>query len=324
MRATAVDRRSQFEQARLDLFAAQGFDGDVTRIQADGQETYALVRDGGPTATILLHGGVSAAEEWSGIAARLAGGLVIPDRPGSGLSSPAQYRGAELRGKAGSWLNGVIDALGIDRVNVVGCSMGGFFAMAFATAYPERVQRLVLTGSAPGVFYKFPPLYHLLASPVIGRRMSRVRFRDRELFRKRIYTPLVAHPDRIPDAVLDVTHAAWNLPGASDTRYAELRSLVTARGLRPEFRMREELAALDLSTLFVWGPHDHLAAPAIADGLVREMSRAKLALIEDAGHIPHLDQPTAVAEAINGFLRQSEPHGPGIVEVADPSTRASR
>jgi pimeloyl-ACP methyl ester carboxylesterase len=303
MTATAVDRRAQFERARLDLFTTQGFDGDVTRIaHADGRETYALVRGIGPSPTILLHGGVTAAEEWSGIAAQLSGQLVIPDRPGNGLSSPVGYRGVDLRAKAASWLNGVVDALGIDTINVIGCSMGGFFAMAFATAHPERVRRLILTGSAPGVFYRFPLFYHLLASPVIGRRITGMTFRDREVFRKRIYGPLVVHPDRIPDALLDVTRTAFELPGASDTRYSELRSLVTTRGLRPEFRMRDDLAVLNAMTLFVWGPHDHLAGPEVADDLVRRMDRAQLALIEDAGHIPHFDQPDRVAEAINAFL----------------------
>lgn len=297
---TTVDRRAQFERARLDLFKAHGFDSAVTRIaQADGSETYALVRGDGPSATILLHGGVTAAEEWSGIAAQLSGRLIIPDRPGSGLSSPTDYRRADLRAKAASWLTGLIDALGVDTINVIGCSMGGFFALAFATAHPERVTRLVLTGSAPGLFYRFPLFYHLLASPAIGRRMSRMRFRDRESFRRRIYAPLVAYPDRIPDALLDVTRAAWELPGASDTRYAELRSLVTTRGLRPDFRMRDELAALNIPTLFVWGAHDHLAPPELAENLVRGMSTAELVLIEDAGHIPHIDQPKRVAEVIN-------------------------
>jgi pimeloyl-ACP methyl ester carboxylesterase len=47
-----------------------------------------------------------------------------------------------------------------------------------------------------------------------------------------------------------------------------------------------------------------LAHADLAQDLAKQMSDAKLAVIDDAGHIPHIDQPDAVATAITGFLHQ--------------------
>jgi pimeloyl-ACP methyl ester carboxylesterase len=66
-------------------------------------------------------------------------------------------------------------------------------------------------------------------------------------------------------------------------------------------RLDATLAALEVPTLFVWGANDQLAPPQLARNLAARMSNARVSVIDDAGHIPHLDQPTAVADAINGF-----------------------
>jgi pimeloyl-ACP methyl ester carboxylesterase len=76
-------------------------------------------------------------------------------------------------------------------------------------------------------------------------------------------------------------------------------------------RLDDALAALEVPTLFAWGANDQLAArnpgslarADVARDLARRMRDAQLTVIEDAGHIPHIDQPDAVAAAINGFLR---------------------
>jgi len=57
-------------------------------------------------------------------------------------------------------------------------------------------------------------------------------------------------------------------------------------------------------TLFAWGAKDQLAPADVGRDLAARMSSAQVAVIEDAGHIPHIDQPDTVATAINRFLDQ--------------------
>src|SRR6185437_7079136 len=147
----AADAREHFERLRLAAFAHRGFACEGRRIpDRAGRESYALVSGDGPCPTVLVHGGVGNTIEWAEIAARLDGPVVIPDRPGFGLSHPHNYHQVDFRADAARWLLELTDGLGVQRIDLVGNSMGGFFAIAFAAAHPERVRRLILSGSPVG------------------------------------------------------------------------------------------------------------------------------------------------------------------------------
>jgi len=77
-----------------------------------GKRTYMIGRGEGPCPTMLVHGGLSQASEWSLLAGRLAGHVLIPDRPGCGLSYPIDYREADYRQAATGWLLELVDGLG--------------------------------------------------------------------------------------------------------------------------------------------------------------------------------------------------------------------
>lgn len=299
------DAREQFERLRLAAFARRGFAGEGRRIPGRaGRESYALVSGDGPCPTVLVHGGVGNTIEWAEIAARLDGPVVIPDRPGFGLSHPHDYHLVDFHADATRWLLELADGLGVEQIDLVGNSMGGFFAIAFAAAHPERVRRLILSGSPAGLFPRIGLFLHLWATPGIGALISRIKFRDTEALRKRAFGSYLVHPDRLPTDLLEVALAGINLPGTAETNQAILQNVATFRSWRPELRLDDRLAAVEMPTLFVWGAKDQLAPADVARDLAERMSDAKLAVIEDAGHIPHIDQPDAVATAINGFLRQ--------------------
>jgi pimeloyl-ACP methyl ester carboxylesterase len=300
------DQREQFERSRLALFAAHGLEGRSRRI-ADpaGRETYAIVRGDGGCPTVLVHGGVGGTE-WALLAGLLKGPLVIPDRPGFGLSYPIDYRKVDIRSDASAWLLNLVDGLGVEKINLVGASMGGLFAMAFAAAHPQRLRRLSILGAPAGLFRDFPFFLRLWGNPVLGPLISRLKISDIETLRKRVFSGYVVYPEQIPSDVLEVALAGTALPPAAFTTHTILNAVTTVRGLRPELLMREEMARLEVPTRFVWGDQDRVAAFRIGDELARRMSDGKFTLIEDAGHLPQLDQPEAVAEAMNPELEASE------------------
>jgi pimeloyl-ACP methyl ester carboxylesterase len=299
------DARQRFGQLRRAAFADRGFAGEGRRIpDRAGHESYALVSGGGPCPAVLVHGGVGTTIEWAPIAARLDRPVVIPDRPGFGLSDPHDYHRAGFRADAASWLLDLTDGLGVQQIDLVGGSMGGFFAIAFAAAHPDRVRRLILSGSPAGLFPRIGLFLQLWATPGIGALISQIKFRDAETLRKRMFGSYLVHPDRLPADLLKVALAGINLPGTAQANRAILQAVATLRGWRPEMRLNDALAALEVPTLFVWGASDQLARADVARDLARRMRNAQLTVIEDAGHIPHLDQPDAVAAAINQFLRR--------------------
>lgn len=192
----------------------------------------------------------------------------------------------------------------MEQIDLVGGSMGGFFAIAFAAAHPERVRRLILSGSPAGLFPRLGLFLQLWATPGIGALISRIKFRDTETLRKRAFGRILVHPDRLPTDLLEVALAGINLPGTAETNRAILQNVATLRGWRPEMRLDDPLAALEVPALFAWGAKDQLAPADVGRGLAERMSSAQVAVVKDAGHIPHIDQADAVATAINRFLHQ--------------------
>ena len=180
--------------------------------------------------------------------------------------------------------------------------MGGFFAMAFATSHPERVRRLILLGSPAGLFREFPLFLRLMGNPILGRLISRFKIRDPETLRKRVFSGYVAHPERIPLDVLEVALVGMALPGTALANHTMMNAVTTLRGLRPQLLMQQDMARLEVPTLFVWGDKDRVAGSTIGEDLAPRMSDARLTLVQDAGHMPHLDQPEAVAAVVNPFL----------------------
>ena len=107
--------------------------------------------------------------------------------------------------------------------------MGGFFAIAFAAAHPERVRRLVLSGAAGGLFPQPGLFLQLWATPGIGALISKVQFRDTETLRRRAFGSYLVHPERVAADLLDVALLGINLPGTADTNRAILQAVATIR-----------------------------------------------------------------------------------------------
>jgi pimeloyl-ACP methyl ester carboxylesterase len=113
-------------------------------------ETF-LLACGQPSAepVVLLHGASSNALSWMGDAPLLASRLrvYVPDIPGDpGRSAPSR---PDWNGPAYTeWLEDVLEAVDVQKVNLVGLSQGGWQALKFAVNHPERVSRLVLLSPA--------------------------------------------------------------------------------------------------------------------------------------------------------------------------------
>jgi pimeloyl-ACP methyl ester carboxylesterase len=300
-------QRSTFEARRLALFAGHGFAGR-SRWLADrhGRYTYAIDggdRGDGRPAVVLVHGGLSQAGEWLSLAGRIDGHVVIPDRPGCGLGYPIDYRGLDYRRAAAAWLLDLLDALDLDEVDLVGNSMGGFFAVAFALAHPQRVRRLALVGAPAGLDRQLPLFVRLLGHPVTGPLLARMRTDDPEAFRRRVVARLLAaRPERVPPAFLELAVTAAALPGADQASRSMLGAVTTLRGWRCELLLREELAALPVPTLFLWGDADAFAPPSSGAELAARMPCAGIEVLAEAGHLPWLDRPDAVAASLAGFF----------------------
>jgi pimeloyl-ACP methyl ester carboxylesterase len=298
------------ERDRLKLFHDHGFAARSLWLDdGDGRRTYAVVRGEGPCPTILVHGGIADASVWALLARHVEGPVVIPDRPGHGLSSPIDYTGRDYRAEAAEWLLRVADGLGAEQVNLVGNSMGGFFSVAFALAHPERVRRLVLAGAPAGLDRPIPGFLRAWSLPVVGSLVSAMiaRTTDPEAMRTRVMADLCAHPERIPVEALRVAIGASAQPGFHGSVRSMLRACLDLGGWRPSLAIREPMASLRVPTLFVWGDRDSFAPPSSGQEIAARMPDARVHVLPGVGHLPQLDEPKALAAAFAPFLRAPQP-----------------
>jgi pimeloyl-ACP methyl ester carboxylesterase len=237
----------------------------------------------------------------------------MPDRPGCGLTTPFYYRGVDLRSHGAQFLRGVVEALGCERVALVGNSMGGFFAMAFAMEHPEMVSRLVLLGEPAGADGD-PRLFHrLVGTRGLNTVLYATALRPPKhaagaragLARSR----LVADPVRVSATLLECFAAGAQLPGAVRSWKTMVEQAFIPRGMglfakttTITHALVPELEKLSAPTLFLWGDKDPLGSPDTGRLLAGRMPDARLEVVADASHLVWLDQPDACAEAVAAFL----------------------
>jgi pimeloyl-ACP methyl ester carboxylesterase len=247
---------------------------------------------------LLLHGGLGESFQWAPILAELGRQrrVLLVDRPGHGLADPFDVRGVDLMAHAAGFVRDVLDAIGVQKGSIVGSSMGGLFATAFALAHPERVERLVLQSPA-GATRELPAMLRVVLVPGVRaliRSLMRKPTRDSvRTFWKQL---LVAHVERLPDEFLDLS--ALSQARNAESWFALLDRTLDFRGLKTELVTAARFADLKMPAPLPWGDKDAFAAPVHGERLAARCPNLRLVRIADAGHAPWMDQPEATAKAI--------------------------
>lgn len=293
-----------FETAQRRLFDATGLDVRSQFIDLGSPPVRTHVFEIGPPEderpVVFVHGTAAFGAFFAPLVAHLDGIRTIAyDRPGYGLSGPFVYSKATLRATVVEGLAALLDELGLDRVDLVGHSMGGHAAIVFARTYPDRVRRLLLLGSVPAFPGTRPPLpLRLMTVPLLGDALRRRQNPGREgvldiatVFGER--DAIQAYP-----AFIDAIAAHERDPKAAAAGRSEFAALFSALGWHSSVRIREaELRSLEQPTTVVWGDEDTLAGPAdVRDG-VAAIPNVRFERVA-AGHIPYLAHPERCARLV--------------------------
>jgi pimeloyl-ACP methyl ester carboxylesterase len=250
--------------------------------------------DRGRPTLVMLHGFTGHAHTWDRPAAALAGRyhVIALDQRGHGDSDWAPEYGS--RAMIADLL-GLLDGLRLDRVTLMGLSMGGNVAYLFAAAYPERVDRLVVLDIGPEV-----------AAAGLARIAAGLRDTDSFASVDEAVAQARAANPRPTDASLR-HRVAHNLrPGPDGTlTFKWDKSLRDGTASRPDHGADERWDAwrsVQVPTLLVRGGVSDVLSTEVAERMLSENPNATLAIVPDSGHSITLDRPDGLIEVLTPWL----------------------
>lgn len=261
----------------------------------DGLTLHVASSGAGP-ALVLLHGFTGSGRSWDALrtAFEAARRVVTIDLPGHGESSSprdaARYR---LRRVADDIIR-VLDALHVDRVSLLGYSLGGRAALRVALTHPGRLRALVLESCSPGI-----------AAPEERTARERSDGELASMIEREGVVRFTGHWEQLP---IWATQAA--LPDAVRARLRTGRLANSAVGLAGSLRgagvavepdVSEQLPGLVTPTLLIAGALDDRYA-GIAAAMAHVLPEARLEVVEGAGHAVHLERPDRFASLVGAFL----------------------
>lgn len=294
-----ADRYRTLQQQLLDRAGVEVRAGFVT-LPSIGKIHLLEAGDGLPV--LILHGGAGVGAEHIPLLASLSKRyrVLLPDRPGHGLSDDFDYR-CDLRAANIAFIGSLLDALDIPRAALAGNSYGGLMAFHFALAHPERVTKLVPLGFSPGVTRPLPLMMRVVVAPVLGAVLGATIGRPtvknlRTFFNKLI----VARIDRMPAALLELEALHSRRHARSIGRL--FREGFTLRGFRPRYLVEQQLPRLAVPMVWLWGDRDPFMSVDEARAMAARVPGARFEVIADAGHLVTSDQPIETAAALNRAL----------------------
>ena len=301
-----VEHYLKAEQALWDHY---GLHPTERFVQLDSPRVRLRVLEVGSGKPVLFVHGTVGPGSWPSLIREMPGvRAIVLDRPGWGLSEPLDFSKHEYRKVAADILRGVLDALGIERADVVGGSIGDVWALSLAEHHPSRVDHVVLLGVGPVVSeIQLPRFIRVLASPIgaIIVRLPTKADRMRSILRDSGHGPSL-DAGRIPDAFVDWRVALGNDTPSMRHERDMVRSIVRGSGWRPGFMYEDgELSRIQQPTLFVYGTADHAGSVDIWRRVAGVLPHGVFQLVDGAGHMPWFDDPQGIAAHVSRFLATS-------------------
>ncbi|MBD3926109.1 alpha/beta fold hydrolase [Nocardioides cavernae] len=271
------------------------------KVTLHGHELSFVDSGEGPV-VLFVHGILGSERQWSQLVDKVDNDhrVIVPDLFGHGDS--AKPMGDYSLSSHAATLRDLLDHLGIDRVTLVGHSLGGGIAMQFFYLFPDRVDCLVLVSSGglgrevnlalrsatlPGaeqvlsVIASTPVLERVEA---LGRGAQRIGWK--------------------PGADVGAIWRGLTTLGDRDSRRAFLattRAVIDFGG--QSINAHDHLSAVTAPpTMIVWGSNDRMIPAWHALNAQRAVPDCRVELFEGAGHFPHLDDPERFARVLRDFI----------------------
>lgn len=255
---------------------------------ATGSVNTAYLAAGTGQVVVCLHGAGAGAVTWYPAVSELAKKyrVIVPDIVGYGESDKpnAPYD----RPYFSAWLKEFLEAIHISRMHLIGLSQGGAIALQFSLDHPEMVEKLVLVDSgALGAKTPFLPLLGMILMNTLPSMLAN-RFMSRYL---------LATPKK-----RDHNHSLYSV--AVLKSIGGRNAFSQGRGAAVSPLSEKLLTQIVSPTLIIWGEDDRFFPVAYGESAAHLIPNAIFKKIQNAGHLPLIDQPQSFNKTLINFLTQ--------------------
>ena len=251
-----------------------------------GAKIHYLEAGSGP-AVILLHGLGGSTANWAPTIAPLAMKyrVLVPDQIGFGKSDKPMlnYRVSTLV----DFLDGFYKQVGVQKASLVGNSLGGFTAAAFAIAHPEKVDKLVLVDAAG----------FSITGDLDPKVLNGLNPSTRQQIKDLLSLVFYNKQQFSSDMAIEAFFASRVTAGDQYTIQRFIESI--GRG---EDVLDGKLGGLKHPTLIIWGREDGLTQLSMGQRFNKEIAGSRLFIIEKCGHVPQLEKPAEFNAGLMKFL----------------------
>jgi pimeloyl-ACP methyl ester carboxylesterase len=282
-------RKILFAVIGISLAAMSARAQSPKQVEIFGQKINYIETGSGPN-VILLHGLGDDLNVWEQTVPALAPKYHVwaLDQIGCGQSDKPQlnYRVSVLV----EFLHAFCNKLGIEKATLVGNSLGGWVGAAFAHAFPNRVEKLVLVGAA-GYWPKHFGVEELSHQQMMQLSVSSLSA-YKEMLKWMLYDETI-----LTDAFVEEAYVAQLKRRDGFTINQIIESV-----LRGEDRLDGKPKQIKAPTLVVWGRQDEVTPLAIGEAFAREIPGAQTAFLDRCGHMPQWECAAPFNAALLKFM----------------------
>lgn len=247
-------------------------------IKEEGE--YRYIDEGQGETLLLLHGLFGALSNWTDVINHFKSNyrVIIPLMPIHDM--PIKEAGCE---GLTVFIEGFVDFKGLDTFSVIGNSLGGHVALIYTLRHPEKIQRLILTGSS-GLF----------ENSMGGSYPKRGNY---EFIKERVeytfYDPKTASKELV-DEVFEITNSIPKV----------MRIIAIAKSAQRN-NMAKDIIHIKAPTLLIWGLNDTITPPEVGHEFNRLIQGSTLRFIDKCCHAPMMERPTEFNEILTEWLNQN-------------------
>ena len=276
----------------------------ATWLDVDGMRIHCLIAGESGSPVVLLHGaGVdSATLSWGKVIGPLSAHhrVFAPDLPGYGQSSKPDIQ--YTMDFYVSFVEHLLDTLHLEKVSLVGLSLGGGIALALALRSPQHIEKLVLVDPYgildKVVAHKLSYLYvHL---PFLEQLSWWLVGRSHSLIRWSLLAGIIYDSAHLSDELVDRVYQAAREPGAGKAYISFQKNEMLWSSLRSNFTSR--LREITAPTLIVYGDHDTAVPRAYVQRAHELVTNSQLYIMQGCRHWPQGEKPEEFSSVVGNFL----------------------